>query len=68
MIETFETVNITAVLVVFPSQQIASVIDSYAAILQKRSDRDVFFLNTQGRVTLGVKNLALTCQSNINIG
>lgn len=44
--------NITAILAAFPSQQIASVIDSYAATLQKRSDRDVFFLNTQGIVQL----------------
>lgn len=44
--------NITAILASFPSQQIASVIDSYAATLQKRSDRDVFFLNTQGIVQL----------------
>ena len=40
--------NITALFVVFPSQQIASVIDAYAATLQKRSERDVFFLNIQG--------------------
>ena len=46
------TGNITAILAAFPSQQIASVIDSYAATLQKRSDRDVFFLNTQGIVQL----------------
>lgn len=32
--------------------QIASVIDSYAATLQKRSDRDVFFMTTQGIVQL----------------
>ena len=44
--------NITAILAAFPSQQIASVIDSHAATLQKRSDRDVFFLNTQGIVQL----------------
>ncbi|CAG2120740.1 unnamed protein product, partial [Medioppia subpectinata] len=44
--------NITAILAAFPSQQIASVIDSYAATLQKRADRDVFFLNTQGIVQL----------------
>lgn len=41
--------NITSVLAQFPSQQIASVIDSHAATLQKRSDRDVFFLTTQGK-------------------
>lgn len=28
------------------------MIDSYAATLQKRADRDVFFLNTQGIVQL----------------
>jgi acetyl-CoA carboxylase / biotin carboxylase 1 len=44
--------NITSVLATFPSQQIASVIDSHAATLQKRSDRDVFFLTTQGIVQL----------------
>ena len=44
--------NITSVLAQFPSQQIASVIDGYAATLQKRSDRDVFFLTTQGIVQL----------------
>ncbi|KAI1309415.1 Acetyl-CoA carboxylase [Halotydeus destructor] len=44
--------NITAILAAFPSQEIASVIDSHAATLQKRSDRDVFFLNTQGIVQL----------------
>lgn len=44
--------NITSVLVQFPSQQIASVIDLHAATLQKRSERDVFFLTTQGIVQL----------------
>ncbi|GIY74925.1 acetyl-CoA carboxylase [Caerostris extrusa] len=44
--------NITSVLAQFPSQQIASVIDSYAATLQKRSERDVFFMTTQGIVQL----------------
>ncbi|XP_040354637.1 acetyl-CoA carboxylase isoform X4 [Ixodes scapularis] len=44
--------NITSVLAQFPSQQIASVIDSYAATLQKRADRDVFFMTTQGIVQL----------------
>ncbi|XP_064490125.1 acetyl-CoA carboxylase-like isoform X4 [Ornithodoros turicata] len=44
--------NITSVLAQFPSQQIASVIDSYAATLQKRADRDVFFMATQGIVQL----------------
>ena len=32
--------------------QIASVIDNYAATLQKRADRDGFFLATQGVVQL----------------
>lgn len=44
--------NITSVLAQFPSQQIASVIDSHAATLQKRSDRDVFFMTTQAIVQL----------------
>ncbi|XP_059611586.1 acetyl-CoA carboxylase [Phlebotomus argentipes] len=44
--------NITSVLAQFPSQQIASVIDTHAATLQKRADRDVFFLTTQGIVQL----------------
>ncbi|XP_066991423.2 acetyl-CoA carboxylase isoform X2 [Anabrus simplex] len=44
--------NITSVLAQFPSQQIASVIDGHAANLQKRSDRDVFFMTTQGIVQL----------------
>lgn len=41
--------NITSVLCQFPSQPIANIIDSHAATLQKRTDRDVFFLNTQGK-------------------
>lgn len=44
--------NITSVLAQFPSQQIAGVIDGHAATLQKRSDRDVFFMTTQGIVQL----------------
>ncbi|XP_076466128.1 acetyl-CoA carboxylase-like isoform X2 [Babylonia areolata] len=44
--------NITSVLSQFPSQQIASVIDNYAATLQKRADRDCFFMATQGIVQL----------------
>ncbi|XP_073990346.1 acetyl-CoA carboxylase isoform X3 [Rhodnius prolixus] len=44
--------NITSVLAQFPSQQIAGVIDSHAATLQKRADRDNFFLTTQGIVQL----------------
>nr|KAG5704977.1 hypothetical protein BaRGS_022819 [Batillaria attramentaria] len=44
--------NITSILSQFPSQQIASVIDNHAAMLTKRSDRDVFFMATQGIVQL----------------
>ncbi|XP_048240447.1 acetyl-CoA carboxylase-like isoform X4 [Haliotis rufescens] len=44
--------NITSVLCQFPSQQIANVIDSYAATLTKRTERDVFFMTTQGIVQL----------------
>lgn len=44
--------NITSVLAQFPSQQIASVIDSHAASLQKRTERDGFFLTTQGIIQL----------------
>ncbi|XP_077999917.1 acetyl-CoA carboxylase-like [Glandiceps talaboti] len=42
--------NITSVLCQFPSQQIANVIDRYAATLNKRADRDLFFMHTQGIV------------------
>lgn len=44
--------NITSILEQFPSQHIASVLDSHAGALQKRADRDVFFLTTQGIVQL----------------
>jgi len=44
--------NITSILNQFPTQQIANVIDNYAATLTKRSERDLFFLNTQGIVQL----------------
>lgn len=44
--------NITSVLAQFPSQQIASVIDSHAASMQKKNERDGFFLATQGIVQL----------------
>ncbi|CAH0549066.1 unnamed protein product [Brassicogethes aeneus] len=44
--------NITSVLAQFPSQQIASVIDAHAASMQKRADRDGFFLATEGIVQL----------------
>lgn len=44
--------NITSVLAQFPSQQIASVIDSHAASMTKRAERDGFFLATEGIVQL----------------
>ncbi|XP_063969760.1 acetyl-CoA carboxylase-like isoform X10 [Lytechinus pictus] len=45
--------NITSVLCQFPSQQIANVLDRYAAtMLQKKADRDTFFMHTQGIVQL----------------
>ena len=44
--------NLTSVLSQFPSQQIANVIDSHAATLTRRAERDVFFMNTQGIVEL----------------
>ncbi|KAI4455017.1 acetyl-coa carboxylase isoform a [Holotrichia oblita] len=44
--------NITSVLAQFPSQQIASVIDSHAANMNKRAERDGFFLATEGIVQL----------------
>lgn len=43
--------NVTSMLAQFPSQEIASAIDSHAAALQKK-DRDVFFVTTQGLVQL----------------
>ncbi|XP_048411956.1 acetyl-CoA carboxylase 2 isoform X2 [Stegostoma tigrinum] len=44
--------NITSVLTQFPSQQIANILDSHAATLQRRADREVFFMNTQSIVQL----------------
>lgn len=44
--------NISSILATFPSQEIASVIDTYASTLEKRADRDIFFLNTQAIVQL----------------
>ncbi|KAM9329623.1 acetyl-CoA carboxylase 2 isoform 2-T2 [Gastrophryne carolinensis] len=44
--------NITSVLSQFPSQQIANILDSYAATLQRKADREVFFMNTQSIVQL----------------
>ncbi|XP_074868764.1 acetyl-CoA carboxylase 2 isoform X2 [Carettochelys insculpta] len=44
--------NITSVLCQFPSQQIASILDSHAASLQRKADREVFFMNTQSMMQL----------------
>ncbi|KAM9441066.1 acetyl-CoA carboxylase 1 isoform 2-T2 [Clarias gariepinus] len=44
--------NITSVLCQFPSQQIASILDSHAATLNRKSEREVFFMNTQSIVQL----------------
>ncbi|KAG5900050.1 hypothetical protein JTB14_016026 [Gonioctena quinquepunctata] len=44
--------NITSVLAQFPSQQIASVIDTHAASMHRRTERDAFFLATEGIIQL----------------
>ncbi|XP_059192405.1 acetyl-CoA carboxylase isoform X2 [Centropristis striata] len=44
--------NITSVLCQFPSQRIANILDSHAATLQRKADREVFFMNTQSIVQL----------------
>ncbi|XP_061907231.1 acetyl-CoA carboxylase isoform X1 [Entelurus aequoreus] len=44
--------NITSVLCQFPSQRIANILDSHAATLQRKADREVFFINTQSVVQL----------------
>uniref|UniRef100_A0A8C6Y901 acetyl-CoA carboxylase n=1 Tax=Naja naja TaxID=35670 RepID=A0A8C6Y901_NAJNA len=44
--------NVTSVLCQFPSQQIASILDSHAATLQRKADREVLFMNTQSIVQL----------------
>ncbi|CAF4616832.1 unnamed protein product, partial [Rotaria sp. Silwood2] len=44
--------NLTSVLVQFPSQSIASVIDNYAAKLEQRNDRDSFFTTVQSLLQL----------------
>ncbi|XP_076006847.1 acetyl-CoA carboxylase isoform X2 [Genypterus blacodes] len=44
--------NITSVLCQFPSQKIANIVDSHAATLQRKADREVFFINTQSIVQL----------------
>uniref|UniRef100_G3TBG5 acetyl-CoA carboxylase n=1 Tax=Loxodonta africana TaxID=9785 RepID=G3TBG5_LOXAF len=44
--------NITSVLCQFPSQQIAATLDCHVATLQRKADREVFFMNTQSIVQL----------------
>ncbi|CAF3984611.1 unnamed protein product [Rotaria sp. Silwood2] len=44
--------NLTSVLIQFPSQSIATFIDNYAAKLEHRTDRDVFFTTVQSLVHL----------------
>ncbi|XP_041957093.1 acetyl-CoA carboxylase isoform X3 [Alosa sapidissima] len=44
--------NITSVLCQFPGQRIANILDSHAATLQRKADREVFFMNTQSIVQL----------------
>ena len=44
--------NLTSVLVQFPSQSIATVIDTYASKLERRPDRDAFFATVQSLVQL----------------
>ncbi|XP_077417253.1 acetyl-CoA carboxylase 2 isoform X3 [Vanacampus margaritifer] len=44
--------NITSVLCQFPSQRVANILDSHAATLQRKADREVFFINTQSIVQL----------------
>uniref|UniRef100_D3ZBE2 acetyl-CoA carboxylase n=1 Tax=Rattus norvegicus TaxID=10116 RepID=D3ZBE2_RAT len=44
--------NITSVLCQFPSQQIATILDCHAATLQRKVDREAFFMNTQSIVQL----------------
>ncbi|XP_078081038.1 acetyl-CoA carboxylase 1 [Mustelus asterias] len=44
--------NITSVLCQFPSQQTANILDSHAATLNRKSEREVFFMNTQSIVQL----------------
>lgn len=51
LMEMYER-NITSVLAMFPSQHIASVLDSHAGSLTKRADREVFFLTTTNIVQL----------------
>ena len=44
--------NLTSVLIQFPSQSIAAVIDNYASKLERRADRDAFFAAVQSLVQL----------------
>ncbi|XP_071137494.1 acetyl-CoA carboxylase-like isoform X4 [Mytilus edulis] len=51
LLQTYAS-NITSVLNQFPSQQIATVIDGHAATLTKKTERENFFMTTQGIVQL----------------
>lgn len=44
--------NLTSVLVQFPSQQIASIIDGHASTLTRQADRDVFYMTSEAIVQL----------------
>ena len=44
--------NLTSVLVQFPSQAIASIVDNYASKLERRNDRDTFFATVQSIMQL----------------
>jgi len=44
--------NITSVLCQFPSQQIAEALDAYAGRLQKKQEREVFFMTSQVLLSL----------------
>ena len=51
LLQTYNS-NITSVLCQYPSQQIANVIDGHAATLTKKTERENFFMTTQGIVQL----------------
>uniref|UniRef100_A0A1X7VP53 Uncharacterized protein n=1 Tax=Amphimedon queenslandica TaxID=400682 RepID=A0A1X7VP53_AMPQE len=44
--------NVTSILSQFPSQQLNNIINRYAASIQRQSDQDQFFMNTNGIVQL----------------
>ncbi|CAD5117425.1 DgyrCDS6195 [Dimorphilus gyrociliatus] len=44
--------NITSILCQFPSHSISKYIDSYAASIQRKTERDVYFMTVQGIVQL----------------